>query len=286
MLSVSRERPVDPTTIEILEYIDRSAKDLGLEYFVMGATARDILLNGVFGLGIELATLDVDFAVAVRGWPQFDALKTWLVQTTKFTPDAREIHRLFYLGQTGQRGYPLDLIPFGGIEEPPNAIAWPPDRDIVMNVTGFLDAFAAAHAVEIHPGFIVRVVSLPGLAILKLFAWADRGADNSKDATDLATLLCHYDAAGNDNRLYGEEIGILEASGYNIDLAGPRLLGKDASRIAAPTTRAKMFGLLNDAGRLEQLTRDVAKAVRAVADDPVAVASELIAQFKAGLNDS
>jgi predicted nucleotidyltransferase len=47
-----------------------------------------------------------------------------------------------------------------------------------MNVAGYREALAAAPAVEIQPGFVVRVVSLPGLAILKLFAWADRGTED------------------------------------------------------------------------------------------------------------
>jgi predicted nucleotidyltransferase len=38
-----------------------------------------------------------------------------------------------------------------------------------MNVAGYREAFHAAPSVEIDPGFVVRVVSLPGLAILKLF---------------------------------------------------------------------------------------------------------------------
>jgi len=50
MLSVAPERPVDPLAIEILKQVDRVAQELGLEYFGTGATARDILLSGVFGL--------------------------------------------------------------------------------------------------------------------------------------------------------------------------------------------------------------------------------------------
>lgn len=50
MLSVARERPVDPLAIGILKQVDPVARALGIEYLVTGATARDILLVGVFGL--------------------------------------------------------------------------------------------------------------------------------------------------------------------------------------------------------------------------------------------
>jgi predicted nucleotidyltransferase len=48
---------------------------------------------------------------------------------------------------------------------------------------------------------LLRVASLPGLAILKLVAWADRGAANAKDAHDLYQLMTNYAAAGNSGRL-------------------------------------------------------------------------------------
>jgi predicted nucleotidyltransferase len=76
MLSVARDRPVDPLAIEILKQIDPVARALGIEYLVTGATARDILLVGVFGLETGRGTRDVDLAIAVDGWPQFAAVKT------------------------------------------------------------------------------------------------------------------------------------------------------------------------------------------------------------------
>lgn len=234
MLSVARERPVDATTLAVLTLVDRIARELALDYFLIGAMAQEILLYGVFGLDTGRATLDVDLAVALDTWQHFDMVKARLVQTGAFT-QAREPHRLLYRAGTGQKGYPLDLLPFGGVEQSPNEIAWPPDLSIIMNVAGYREALAAAQEVEVHPRLVVRVASLPGLAILKLLAWADRGAENPKDALDLTTLLCRYGAAGNEDRLFAEEIGLLEALNYNVDLAGPRLLGQDAARvISAP----------------------------------------------------
>lgn len=83
MLSVAPERPVDPLAIEILKQVDRVAQELALEYFVTGATARDILLNGVFGLDTGRGTKDVDLAIAIDGWPQFEAV------TVAFVPLGR-----------------------------------------------------------------------------------------------------------------------------------------------------------------------------------------------------
>jgi predicted nucleotidyltransferase len=68
MLSVPRERRLDPITLEILRRVDAVARDLAVDYFVVGAMARDILLTGVFGLSAGRATRDVDLAVAMPGW--------------------------------------------------------------------------------------------------------------------------------------------------------------------------------------------------------------------------
>lgn len=284
MLFVAPERPVDPLAIEILKQVDRVAQELGLDYFVSGATARDILLGGVFGLDTGRGTRDVDLAIAVDGWAQFETVKRRLVETGAFAPDEHVIHRLYHLREPGRRSYPLDLIPFGPIEDPANAIAWPPDRSMVMNVAGYREALATALPVEIQPGFVVRVVSLPGLAILKVFGWASRGAGDPRDAIDLVTLLRQYGEAGNEDRLYGAEIEILEAQHYDLDLAGPRLLGRDAARITGLATRNQVLALLDDAGRWGKLVEDMARAFRG-AEDPIAKAEALMVQFKEGLRE-
>ncbi len=50
MLSVAPERPVAPIALDVLMLVDRVVRGIGLDYFVTGAMARDILLYHVFGL--------------------------------------------------------------------------------------------------------------------------------------------------------------------------------------------------------------------------------------------
>lgn len=285
MLSVPPERSLPVRTLEVLKLMDRIARELGVDYFVTGAMARDILLHGVFGLDPGRGTLDVDLAVAVQDWPQFELIKTRLIATNAFTAEENTPHRLFHREDTRKKAYPLDLLPFGGVEQPPNKIVWPPELSIVMNVAGYREALAAAQDVEVATGFVVPVASLPGLAILKLLAWADRGIENPKDALDLVTLLRWYGAAGNEDRLFGEEMSLLENLGYNMDLAGPRLLGKDAGRITTTDTRKQVLALLDDAVTLERLIRDMARAFRG-AEDAIGEAEAFIAQFKTGLQEA
>jgi predicted nucleotidyltransferase len=55
--------------------VQAGAGQLGLEPLLVGATARDLLLVHVFEQPVRRATLDVDFAVALASWEQFEALK-------------------------------------------------------------------------------------------------------------------------------------------------------------------------------------------------------------------
>ena len=123
---------------------------------------------------------------------------------------------------------------------------------------------------------------MAGLAILKLIAWADRGAGDPRDAIDLATLLREYGAAGNEDRLYGADIGVLEAVGYDFDLAGARLLGVDAGRIAAPSTKKQILALLDDPARVDRLVLHVAQGLHGT-QDALAEAAQLLSQFRVGL---
>ena len=71
-----------------------------------------------------------------------------------------------------------------------------------MNVAGCRDALTLAVLVEVEPGTVILIASIPGLSVLKLFAWINRGRENPKDAMDMVTLLRQYHEAGNQDRIY------------------------------------------------------------------------------------
>ena len=121
--------------------------------------------------------------------------------------------------------------------------------------------------------------------LLRLFAWRDRHNLTPRDAQDLVIISRGYHDAGNQNRLYGEEFGVLEAVEYDVDLASPRLLGKDARAIANSATLGQATTLLNDANLVDRLITHMATECKA-ADDSIAAAERLLEQFKAGLTQA
>ena len=80
-----------------------------MPYFLAGAMARDVLLTHVYGLPVYRATADVDLAVAVKDWSEFEKTKAGL-EAKGFARDAALFHRLH------RNEYPVDIIPFDGVE--------------------------------------------------------------------------------------------------------------------------------------------------------------------------
>lgn len=284
MHRVPADRAVDPLTVEVLRAVDTVLKNDGARYFLLGATARDLLLWNVHGQTIERATRDIDLAVMVSDWASFESIRRQLENSGHFR-SARVGHRVFYSSAPDiGGGYPVDIIPFGGVENPAGQIEWPPDKTAIMSVIGFDEALRAAVPVQITDDFSIPVVSVPSLAALKFIAWYDRDSDEGKqkDAQDLALLLRTYDRLGSLERLHGEEASILEAVGYDLCLAGARLLGKDVGRLFSERVVSQLQRILTDAALKDRLIGHMLRSLRQDAD-PGALAESLLQQFAEGM---
>ncbi len=276
-LEIRHDR-IDPGIREAIRRVDQIARAHDTRYFLTGAMAREIVLRHVFGRPAGRLTLDVDFGISVSDWNHFQKLKALLVEQAGFTPDPRQFQRLRY---NVAPAVIVDLIPFGGVERSDRTIAWPPDEDIVMRVAGFDDALASSMQVRIDKDLIIPVVSIPVLLVLKLFAWADRKQER-RDAPDIYTLLKEYGDAGNEDRLYGEELSILEAEGYDVELAGARLIGRDAAGVISEDTRKRVLEIVASDRQMEQLRDEI--VVSSVRTDPghAGRCASLVNKFREG----
>lgn len=267
---VRADRPIDPITIEILRAVAAAADAEGITHLLVGATARDVLLTHVFGMEIRRATHDVDFAVAVKDWDQFDALCARLVAQGTFKEGEKAKQRLYY--KDGEYEYHIDLVPFGEISKGASEIAWPPDLKTIMNVTGYQDVITAAESVKVAPDFIQKVISIAGLVILKIIAWSDRGRENPKDALDLIFIVDSYASAGNLDRIYNDD-QLLEASGHDPDIAGVYLLGQDIRQVASASTLNLLIQIIER--DFDRLSLEMMKSQRHVENVETRVISRL-----------
>ena len=194
------------------------------DVMLVGAMARDVLLLHAYGIELPRATTDIDIALAARDWPAFHALRDALLASGKFVARTTTLHKLVYV----DLNIAIDLIPFKGVEDAKGNITWPPDNAEVMSLIGYREARASALTIGLPYAQQVVMVSLPMLAVLKVFAWIERHlTEPRKDARDLDVILCNYLTAGNDDRLYTEAAHLLDSPTYDYDLAGAWMCGRD-----------------------------------------------------------
>ncbi|QOY94780.1 nucleotidyl transferase AbiEii/AbiGii toxin family protein [Massilia sp. UMI-21] len=254
MLKVRPDKPLSDTLLALIRTLDAVMKQLVIPYFVIGASARDILVEHVYGLDTGRATRDIDFAVAISSWADYDRLKAALAVTGEFTLSANA-HRLMF--GTDEGAYPLDLVPFDGVEKE-GEIAWPPSGESVMNVAGYGDAYASALDIGIAPDLQVKIVSLPAMVVLKILAWNDR-PERDKHASDVLLVLRSYHQAGQFDRLYDEALDLLEQYDYELELAGAALLGSDAQRDIAVDVLAQVRQVFASERILDKFTVQMMK---------------------------
>jgi predicted nucleotidyltransferase len=238
--SIDLSGKISETAVSILIEIEKIAVNLDLSFFIVGATARDIIFEHQFDIKPSRATIDIDIGVIVSGWDQFELLKNELLSLREFSP-SKQKQRLLY-----EDNFPVDIIPFGTIATEDGSITWPPDHENRMSIVGFQECYQHAISVKLssNPELVVKVVSLAGLALLKLISWDDNPVRRNKDAPDLFLIIRYYLDAGNLDRLFNEGIDIIDEDDYDYDLASARLLGRDIGIISAPVTKTKLIDIL------------------------------------------
>lgn len=227
--------------VPLLDDITEIAGSLGIPFFVIGATVRDLILEHQYGIRARRATIDLDLGIQIEDWEKFRTLSEALLSSGKFSK-GRNSHTFMY------DKLQVDIIPFGKIENEERVIIWPPEHETAMSVIGYADAYENCLIAKVRadPIFKVRVASLPGLVVLKLISWKDRGFKNNRDAKDLAFIIENYHQAGNTDRLYDEYFDIMQELDYKIMEAGARLIGRDVAAIVKPETGKTMLRILEE----------------------------------------
>lgn len=157
----------------------------GHSIVIIGAYGRELTFDRSVGRTSERATLDVDAAVRMRDWLEFEQLAGAIAASGHFLRTDRD-----GLTFRHRNGTELDLLPHGPIASPDSRLRWPNDPTRSLSVEGF-DTLTA-HVVHVSVGGVtVAVADLPALVALKLFAHDDRADHTRKDLEDLVFILRH-----------------------------------------------------------------------------------------------
>lgn len=214
-----------PLIKPILEELIPFFQEREIKFFIIGATARDIILE-LNNEQAGRATRDLDIAIAIEDWDKYAEIDNDLVQLPNFSKDTHQKQRFIYCDT-----YQIDLVPYGQIMEKDDKIYWPPDQDTAMNVLGFKEAEKHILKVNIDDQLEIKVVNLASIFLLKLVAWTDRNSTSSKDADDMGFILTNYLSINEDRAIeeFYDEIYTIEP--FDTIVAAGALMGIDLNNL-------------------------------------------------------
>ncbi|OIP56193.1 MAG: hypothetical protein AUK34_11675 [Ignavibacteria bacterium CG2_30_36_16] len=231
---------IDGLTLEILKKIKNITDTLKIDFFIIGATVRDMILYYVYGIRVYRATNDIDFAVRIKSWDEYELLLGG-IEKAGFVKSESILHRFTY------RGMIIDFIPFGEVSVDGSTITWPDKDATELNVIGFDDAYANTEDIIIQtdPKTVIKAASVVSLVTLKIFSWNSRSVDlRSKDAKDLYLIITTYLNAGNEERLYDHQDIVDLAVDY--ELSGAMLLGKDIAKAVTNKIHTALLEIMSE----------------------------------------
>lgn len=196
-LKISSEKLNNPYLVDLLGRLSASFLKMNRDFFVIGATARDIVVQQLLDMSSRRKTRDLDLAIAITNWQEYDEVKDALV-ADGFEKDLSKHQRFYY------DDYEIDVVPYGYVAKEDDNIYWPPEETIAMSVKGFDEVLSDAITVDIDDKFSIKIASLHGLFLLKFNAWMDRHLVTNKDAEDMSFILSNYLMANLDREAYME----------------------------------------------------------------------------------
>lgn len=235
-LNISSEKIDNPLLIDLLRQLNHTFSRIGSDFFVIGATARDIILQVLANTSARRKTRDLDIAIAVTGWDKYNEVCSALIEDG-FVKATHQAQR-FYFGD-----YEVDIVPYGAVAKADDNIYWPPEETIAMSVKGFDEVLKEAITVCVNNEFEIRIASLHGLFLLKLNAWLDRNIGTNKDAEDMWYIVDNYYFANEERGVHPE---VYELDGFDLTVGGAYWMAHDIADLLSNEQIAYYADVLNN----------------------------------------
>lgn len=256
----------------IFDALERALKKFDIDFYLIGAQSRDVWINH-----LDLyarATRDIDFSVFIKDHEKWNQLTAFLISEEGFARDKKEPYR-FYSGAI------VDLIPFGGIEENGEVRLDNPATE--LSVYGCKEV--TEEAVVLEGGF--KVITLPGLCIMKLIAWNERPDRRAKDWEDFLFILTNYHEIAGEQLFEGNHDDLFDDN-FELPIAAARMLGRNMRSVLNKNQKLKTkvvdillhhlkgygYEQINDMYRVRE------------SDDRIILHLKLISETVKGINDT
>jgi predicted nucleotidyltransferase len=258
---------------EAFDCIDNVMQELGLPYYLIGASAIALELLKK-GIKPNRGTRDIDFAVMISCKREYEQISVAL--------EAKGFNKVaapwtFY---SEKFKIVIDLLPFGEIEE--NYTVNFNKRYADLHVLGFSEVMEEAVQVEIEEK-IANIPPLPGMVILKLIAWSDRPEERENDLSDILRIIQHYYNLKWDEILE-KHYDTLDKEPFDQLLIAAEVLGRD-SKLYLQKSEAISERVLKVLGtNLEEASKSaIAKDWARKLDKEIEYAFDLLGAFQKGI---
>ena len=236
---------------EIFEALERGFVKFEIDFYLVGATARDVWMKGVHELPPKRATRDIDFAIMINDAVIYDELKSYLIDKEGFSPSKENQFVLIWKDKSQ-----VDLIPFGDLERE-GVVTVKGVGLTSLNVEGFREVFElASEEIEMDDQRF-KVCTLSGIVILKLIAWDDRPEVRRDDIDDISEIIKNYFHL-RDDEIFSHHHDLF-TDNIEIDEIAARFLGREIGAILSGNIqlleriRGILEGGINDENNLADL---------------------------------
>lgn len=267
-----------PVISEMLTALENGLHKYNIDFYLVGAVARDVWMTAINDIPPSRVTGDIDFAVFINDKNTYADLREYLVNVEGFIPYKGNGFVLKW-----KNGIQIDLMPFGEIEAKPTNITVEGTGLTSLNMTGFKEIYdSGLPEAELEEKQRFNFCTLPGIVLLKLIAFQERPEIRRDDIKDISKILTHFfdmyadEIYENHNDLFGDK-------DINLHCIAARVLGRDMGKIA----------LLNEALflRIKKLLKkntidihssDIAKIMAEFFQNTIAENIKLLEQVKIG----
>lgn len=263
---------------ELLKALERGFKKFDIDFYLVGATARDVWMKGVHDKPPKRATSDLDFGIMIKDSNLFNELKEYLIKEEEFVPYSRNAFVLIWKDKTQ-----VDLIPFGELEKE-GIVTVKGTGMTTMNVEGFKEVFVEASEEIETEGQQFKVCTLAGIIILKLIAWDDRPEIRGDDVRDIAEIIKNY-FHFNSEAIWEHHFDLFEDDKELEEIAG-QYLGREIGRIILGNQKVinRVKGILEKA-LLEDESNALVDLLASESDKTTDFSKSIITHILAGINE-
>jgi len=169
---------------DVLETIGTACNHLTIDFFIVGALARNIWYANS---NIDLrGTEDIDFGVYVSDVKTYEKLKALLIGNYEYI---QAQGNAFCLLTPDGKG--IDLMPFGEIAKD-GEVMIEGSGMTTLKLHGFKEAYKEGSIDTQIEDKVYKSCSIPGIVVLKLIAYDDRPDRRVKDIKDITSICAHY----------------------------------------------------------------------------------------------